>query len=88
MPSDQAHITNALPSLPRGGERDRITAALIDDDYREHGAHSRHEDLQTVADLRRAGTKALIERGLEPEDATWLMAQLGGAKRGRKPKDR
>lgn len=81
---DNAHITRALERLPAGPERERVWETLIDD-HPEAGARARFAELETIAGLRRSGRKGLLTRGLLEADAQWLMAQLGGAKRGRKP---
>ena len=83
--NEQAHITNAIPLLPNCGERDRVTEILIDE-FPDEGARAMFENIQTVRDVRRIGVAGLVECGMSEPDAAWLVAQFGGAKRGRKPK--
>jgi hypothetical protein len=82
---NNAHITRALESLPAGPERERVWELLIDD-HPEAGASARFAELETISDLRLSGRKGLITRGLLEADTQWLLAQIGVAKRGRKPK--
>lgn len=85
--NDSAHVTRALELLPAaGGHRERLRPILIDD-YPDSGGYARHEDIQNVGDLRALGPSGLAQRGVDPADAAWLMAQIGGAKRGRKPRE-
>lgn len=82
--NELAHITRALESLPGGEQRERIWELLIEQSH-EDGARERFQNLATIGDLKRAGAKALTERGMQEDDAAWLLKQIGGAKRGRKP---
>lgn len=83
--ADLAHITRGLESLSAGEQRNRIWEFLIEDSH-EDGARERYGDLNTIGDLKRAGSKALTARGMQEDDAAWLLKQIGGATRGRKPK--
>lgn len=68
------------------GARSRVSEILLDERY-DDGAYPRHDELQTVGDVRTHGVKALVEKGCSEADAEWLMAKFGGARRGRKPKE-
>lgn len=84
MPTDQTSVTRIFNLLPlEGGHRDRVERFLCDEQY-ENGAFSKFADIKTVGDLRTVGAQSLCARGMNSEDAAWLMGQIGGAKRGRK----
>lgn len=82
---DSIHVTRVFEFLPAGDQRERVREFLIDE-YPDEGATAKFNDIQTVADLRALGRKTLVERGMAEIDAAWLLSQIGGAKRGRKPK--
>lgn len=84
---DQSSITRALAIIPNeNGARERLWSSLVDEQPDE-GAYPRFADLQTVLDIRSVGVSGLTERGIDRADAEWILSKLGGAKRGRKPKE-
>lgn len=81
---DQASITRALSSLPPGdGARDRVWPKLVVETH-DDGAFPKFDQIKSVGDIRSIGIAGLSKIGIESSDAEWLLAQFGGAKRGRK----